>query len=286
MGSQFDLLTLRRMRAVPFAAMTMLVVAALATPAAAGAQATIRGTLYDDSTGVPLRGAVMLVDPRTDAPVVNTHSDSSGQFSLQVPAGVYQISAVRAGYQSTLSAPVVVSSGERMTILLPIATADARHKIAVVEHVKPSHQSTSSAALSAMSGFESRRAAGIGLQYDRSQFASQDTRTVGQFLESVPGVSVGDPSYSSSVTLMRNNGSLVTNGLPGNLNGPCTLGWFLDGRRMDLPGTTDPMTDALSQIPLDNVEGIEVFRGLSEMPVEYASSDLRCGAVAIWSRRN
>jgi len=38
-------------------------------------------------------------------------------------------------------------------------------------------------------------------------------------------------------------------------------------------------------VPLDAVEAVEVFRGLSETPAQFADPDLRCGVVAIWSRR-
>jgi hypothetical protein len=58
----------------------------------------------------------------------------------------------------------------------------------------------------------------------------------------------------------------------------------MDGHRMDIPGRSDPVTDGLGLIPLENLEAVEVFRGLSEMPVEFAEPDLRCGAVAIWTK--
>ena len=44
------------------------------------------------------------------------------------------------------------------------------------------------------------------------------------------------------------------------------------------------MTDALGSIALENVAGVEVFRGVSEMPSEFADPDIRCGAVAVWTR--
>ena len=42
---------------------------------------------------------------------------------------------------------------------------------------------------------------------------------------------------------------------------------------------------AAAAMSLDAIEGIEVFRGLSELPSEFAAPDLRCGAIAIWTRR-
>jgi len=65
----------------------------------------------------------------------------------------------------------------------------------------------------------------------------------------------------------------------------CRIGWFIDGHRMDIPGRWDPATDGLGSMQLSTVEAVEVFRGLSEMPAEFAAPDLRCGAISVWTRR-
>ena len=36
---------------------------------------------------------------------------------------------------------------------------------------------------------------------------------------------------------------------------------------------------------IETIEAVEVFRGVSEMPPEFSAPDIRCGAVAIWTRR-
>ena len=72
--------------------------------------------------------------------------------------------------------------------------------------------------------------------------------------------------------------------IPGAVSA-CHVGWFVDGHRMDMPGRTDPVTEGLGTMALENVEAVEVFRGLSEMPAEFAAPDLRCGAIAVWTRR-
>ena len=38
------------------------------------------------------------------------------------------------------------------------------------------------------------------------------------------------------------------------------------------------------RMPMEAIEAVEVFRGVSEMPAEFAAPDLRCGAVAVWMR--
>ena len=293
-------------------------------PAAAGAQGVLRGVLYDDATGTPLRGTVMLVDPATDAPVAYNATDSAGQFDLKVRQGTYRIAAVSAGYKSIVSALVAFNDGERLTVRVPIRVdADPTHQIGVVEHLRPGDKEKSAAgdvapgfganpsaspaggaaptplkpdtvtapmrspetnsAAAKLTAYENHRDRGAGLYYDSGKLERSHVTTVGEFLQTVPGVSVRDPTTASSIELSRNIATAGTAGYPGALVQTCYVGWFLDGRRIDIPGTNDPMTDALARLPLANVSAVEVFRGLSEMPAELAEPDLRCGAISIWT---
>ena len=83
--------------------------------------------------------------------------------------------------------------------------------------------------------------------------------------------------------MSRTNAGALTSSVMGV--SACHVGWFIDGHRMDLPGRLDPITDGLGSMSLDQIEAVEIFRGLSEMPSEFAEPDLRCGAVAIWTKR-
>ena len=252
----------------------------------AGAQAVVRGVLYDDATGRPIAGTVMLVDPASDAPVVHTLTDSGGQFQLQARASTYQLAAVHPGYKSVLSAPIRFQDGERLTVRIPIAeSGDPQNKIGVTEHVRPNAPTKAAETSRANEdgGFASRKAAGIGLQYTHDDFDKTNFQSLGQFLQSVPGLRVGDPRSASSMAMTRSGGTMVNSALS---RGPeCHVGWYVDGHRMDLPGRTDPLTDGLASLPLDAVEAVEVFRGLSETPAQFADPDLRCGVVAVWTRR-
>jgi hypothetical protein len=107
-------------------------------------------------------------------------------------------------------------------------------------------------------------------------------RTVGDFLQTVPGLQVGDPSSASSVMMSRSQAMVTATKMTGAQS--CELAWFMDGHRMDRPGESDSMAERLTSISLDNVAGIEIFRGLSEIPAEFADPDVRCGAIALWTR--
>lgn len=251
----------------------------------AGAQAVVRGFLYDDATGRPIAGTVMLVDPSSDAAVVHAATDSSGQFQLQARANTYQLAAVHPGYKSVLSAPIRFQDGERLTVKIPIAEAgDPQNKIGVLEHVRPSASAKAAESSRANDdgGFASRKAAGIGLQYTHDDFDRTNFQTLGQFMQSVPGLRVADPRSASSMAMTRSMATMSNSVL--SRSSECHVGWFVDGHRMDLPGQVDPLTDGLASLPLDAVEAVEVFRGLSETPAQFADPDLRCGVIAIWTR--
>lgn len=255
---------------------------------AAGAQIVVRGILYDDATGLPVRGTVMLVSPATDAAVVHSATDSLGQFDLKGASGVYQIAAVRAGYTSVLSAPVTFQSGERLTIRLPIAVSgDPQHHIGVVEHVRPDANAARAEEErqrpTVTSGFEGRRATGTGQHFDRARLEKSNYATLGEFLQSVPGMSVRDPGSGSSMQMTRSTNMSVSS--LRSAAPKCHIGWFIDGHRMDLPGRSDPATESLGSLQLSTIEAVEVFRGVSEMPAEFAAPDLRCGAIAVWTRK-
>jgi len=274
------------------AAFSLSAIAILSTTAVA--QVTVRGVLYDDARGTPVRGTVMLVDPSSDAAVVHVSTDSLGQFTLQAGRGTYQLSAVHPGYQSITSAPVGLENGERLTVRIPIAeSGDPTHKISVTEHIRPSAEDVAAAKKFAerrddyMTGFATRKAVGSGLQFDRSTLERSMEHTLGEFLQTVAGVHVLDPSSTNSMSMSRNSSSVLLSNVGGS-GLQCRVGWFIDGHRMDRQGTVagqgDPITDGLGSMSLDGIEAIEVFRGLSEMPAQFADPDLRCGAVAIWTR--
>ena len=268
------------MRRAAVAGLTLITIGSFTNTARA--QAIIRGFLYDDATGKPILGTVMLVDPSNDAAVVHTSTDSAGQFSLSIDHGRVQLAAVKPGYKSVLSAPIDLVSGEKLTLRIPIAEqGDPTHRIGVLEHVKPERKVEQSAV---NPGYESRRASGMGIRYDRTQIEKSPYHSLGQFLQNVPGFRVVDPNSTNSMMMTRNQSMNIA----GSIGGPavsCRVGWFIDGHRMDIPGRSDPVTDGLGSISLENIEAVEVFRGLSEMPAEFAAPDLRCGAIAVWMRK-
>jgi len=274
----------------PIAAAAAFALAMIVVPALASAQSVLRGVLYDDATGTPLSGgAVVLVDPGSDTPIYHTQADSTGVFSLDIAhPGTYQIAAIHEGYQSILSGPVPFQAGDRLTVKIPIATGgNPIHHIGVTEHVtalaaaapaQPQPRTTEQEAMLAHRGHS-----GLGTVYDHQKLLSMNAHTVGDVLAMTPGVGVDDPmgGQGSSVQMRQ---SQMNFGGTGTSSSVCHVGWFLNGQRYDRPDDPGGMY-ALTGLSIKEVDAIEVYRSISEVPAEYAASDLRCGVVAIWTSR-
>ncbi len=59
---------------------------------------------------------------------------------------------------------------------------------------------------------------------------------------------------------------------------------FIDGIQVNQPELGAAMPE-LAAIPAMDVQAIEVYRGASTIPPEFAGPDAMCGAIAIWSKR-
>ncbi|MGD8277580.1 MAG: hypothetical protein PVH00_06115 [Gemmatimonadota bacterium] len=59
----------------------------------------------------------------------------------------------------------------------------------------------------------------------------------------------------------------------------CQVKVILDGLRFRWGSST------IDDSAVDDLEAIEVFGSLAEVPVEFAGPDAHCGGIAVWTRR-
>jgi hypothetical protein len=57
---------------------------------------------------------------------------------------------------------------------------------------------------------------------------------------------------------------------------------YLDGVRIWAPGSPNPPD--FDRMGNTHYEGIEVYRGPSELPIQYQGTGGMCGAILLWSR--
>ncbi len=126
------------------------------------------------------------------------------------------------------------------------------------------------------SGFYDREASGFGHHIDRDRIESRPwAHTLGDLLRTIPGVSVDNVGG----VRLRGMGTLGRDGQSGG----CPYSVYLDGAMVVSPMMPDDGW-ARSLIRPEDVDGIEVYRRPSEVPVQYSAYG-GCGVILIWSRR-
>jgi len=117
-----------------------------------------------------------------------------------------------------------------------------------------------------LADFRVRRRKGFGVFRDRIDIERLAPLYAGDLLRSIPGIKLGFGAGATSVTFARCHGA-----------GAIVAVW-INGNRVQ---TTDH-NSALTTIAPSDIEAIEVYRGVSELPGEFLENS--CAAIVIWTR--
>ena len=98
-----------------------------------GAQ-TVRGTLVEEGTDLPIAGAFVILEDSTGQALTSTLTGSAGTWLLRAPtAGTFRLRADRIGYASYLSDSLVLQAGQSVSYRLAAAVAPVGLRELVVE---------------------------------------------------------------------------------------------------------------------------------------------------------
>jgi len=220
--------------------------------ASASATAKLIGTVTD-TTGVPLsRADVWLIAVST----VRTISDDSGHFELPgLPSGTITLGVRRLGFEeATFTAVLKPGKTHRATFrLTPSVQPLAEVKV----------QDTISTWLSV---FEQHRSMHRGTFITRKDFADNNLRVATDILRRVPGVQIVPTRTGTQVVMTRGAGARR-----------CVPQLYV--HETPYSGNFDDFTP-------DDIEAIEVYVGISEIPPDLITIGGRqpCAAVVIWTR--
>ncbi len=213
---------------------------------------SIAGRLVDRATHTPVVGAEVYV-LGVHRPVI---SDSNGGFLHRgLTPGTNVVQVRRIGYVKT-EWPIRVSEGEMVEVLFELEPVAFVLPPATIEG-NPEDAPTWFRA------FEERRIARRGQFVTRAQIERQNpSSTLGDVLRSLNGLGMRCDRSSCSIRMTR------------WLN--CQPLYYQDGLPV-FAGTAE-------QFMAMDIYGVEVY-GLSEVPLEFQRPGLRCGVIAIWTRR-
>jgi hypothetical protein len=226
--------------------------------AASAQTGTVRGVVVDAS-GAPVRDADVTIPSLREM----TKSGADGRFQfMQIRMGEIEISVRRLGFEPKVQKLVV--SGFAVDSVRILLTARAVELASV--NVTASEQRRRQGLV----GFNERLKVGVGRFVTRAQIEQRVSGNASDMLRTMAGLrfvrtkgrGYGVRMASSS---MRDGGS-------------CQPMMWVDGQKA--PGME------VDDIPLTDIEGIEVYSGPSTVPMQFSqhSTERTCGVIAIWSR--
>jgi hypothetical protein len=263
----------------------------LATPLSAQ---ILRGKVLDAATGAGVPAvAVRALSEGHDVGHARTGADGTFSFQLRA-AGTVRIEAQRTGYRTTLTGDLPVGTRETVDVEVKLsAEAIAIEPLRVTARAEPPRRRSLE-----LNGFYDRERQGIGKYLRREDFENRANQNLAQVLSRVQGTAIYYAGSSQYIYFPRNGSPGVAplsvtprpaaanagGAMPGRRGPPanaCLPRLFLDGVRV----TYDVQNDINAVVDPGQVEAIEVFRGPSEIPVQYNDNNSQCGVILIWTRK-
>lgn len=249
------------------------------------AQTVLRGALVDEHTGRPISGARVRLLSADTRPLHGTLTDSVGHFSFPLrQAGAYRLHAERIGYRPTLTPHLRLAAGDTLQVEFRLAVNAVL--LAPVEIVARSRARVNPV----LEGFYVRRERGFGQFVSREEIEQRSPFYLTDILGTVPGVRVapGGRTGARNVYMARSIH-----------RGDCPVQIYLDGALVNRPVDARRISDSMrvsdqyanlewtidDVVSPSSVEGIEIYRGLSEVPAEFGGPNAHCGVIAIWTKR-
>lgn len=229
---------------------SLLLLGAAAPLVGAQPRATLIGSVRD-SAGAALSFAQLTIGPSS------TFTDTAGRFVFAgLPAGSASVSVRRLGFAPAsvrlMLEPGRTDSVHFVLLVLPVhlpgltADAESRRRIRLAD-------------------FNRHRENGQGSYFNRSELDSMRVNRISDLMRRIPGVRIV-PDRSGRLQLRMSRGS------------SCLPDFWIDGQRAAFLNVDD--------VPLADVEALEVYRGPSGLPPEYnvRFGNPGCGAIVIWTR--
>jgi hypothetical protein len=248
---------------------------------AAGAmvESSVRGNVVDASSGRGIPAAFVEFVDQGGLVRASATTGEDGAFLLpRVPRGEFRLRVSSLGYARTTTAASRVEAGEALTLVVRVSpSALALAPLEVTATVRATSPVLESFYARAERGF-----GGVFLTRADIERAGP-SRSVSDLVAGLTGVHL-----DGAATPGLPRGVFLSEGQSGGSGRTCPVQVFLDGvpvdRRGGLSGSVHRGVQLDRLVTPAEVEGIEIYRSLSEIPPEFLTTDARCGVIAVWRR--
>jgi len=220
---------------------------------------TLRGRVAEGRTQEPLSSVLISLLDEDANILTQVETSESGGFVLDVPGpGEYYVRGERLSFTT-------VTDG-----IFYFANEDAEMSIALFMLPQPTELEGIDVQIERQqvrrrlrsSGFYQRAAMGIGRFIGPDEIERRPVFLFADFLRGIPGV-----TFQNEQIFFR-----------GGLEGTCAPNFFIDGTRV-FEGY-----GVLDLIQPEDVDGIEVYRGVAQTPLEWGGFNGSCGAILVWTK--
>jgi hypothetical protein len=199
-------------------------------------------------------------------------TDSAGAFTMTAPRlGPFTLSAERIGLAPVTTPEVEVGLAEAVEVVLWMSEAAVPLEPLVIE-------ARSSVDLGILAGYYERmdrqRKLGFGHILTRDQIDERQAVDVADLLRDIPRVRILGQGFGRPP-------SVVFSGA----GGECIPRVYLDGVHQNRGGAAGAAAMVDETARPHELEGVEVYRGIGEMPGEFYD-DRHCGVILLWTRRS
>lgn len=117
-----------------------------------------------------------------------------------------------------------------------------------------------------LTGFDRRKARGFGTFITREQIEARQPQRMSDVLRSVPGVHLASTGFSDSrASMLRSTPSRR-----------CPIQYYMDGVQV--------FAFNIDDVRPHDIEGLEIYKGASEIPPDFNRGTALCGVIVIWTR--
>jgi hypothetical protein len=238
-----------------------LIAVAGARPSAAQTGAgVLRGVVVDSADGALIENADILAASIKQV----ARTNAKGQFTLsKVPKGELEITIRRLGYKPQ-EETIVLSGGEHDSVKVSLVAQPAVLDAVAVDASERHRRQ-------GIEDFYVRQTQGIGTYITRQQLEQLRSTESTEALRNVPGIQLFRTRNGNNTVRFIGTSSINHRDCPPNL--------WLDGQRVT--------NMELDQIPANDIEGIELYRGAATTPAQFwqgSTQNTFCGTIVVWSR--
>lgn len=247
-----------------------LLLFAAVTPAAG--QVRVVGRVIENETGEPIKGVDITVRGPHGNYVAHRITDERGMFEYFAKRGSgIRFAAQRIGYKPNTTPVLQFDKHDFFRVELRLDRNAVL--LAPLEVIAWSGRRESAV----LANFRYRVTHGHGHYFTRSDIQQRNPARVTDMLAELPGVQL-QSSGRGLRRVVRMARTAATN---------CPTQIWVDGFLINPEGVMEPGASNFTiddVVHPEDVEGIEVYSGLSTVPPEFLNHWARCGVVAIWTR--